>query len=247
MFSTSTVDSSTRMPIGSARPPSVIRLSVWPVSHRATMAPRSANGILRTTTSTLRQSWRNKKDHQPGEDRAQQAFGGNAPHGARDVGRLVKLETDVDVVRQNGPHFGEVGPHFTDDAQRGGVGPFGHQDVDGATAVDQGVAGWDVGAVFDGGDVAKIDVLAGSERDAAELFGVLHHGVDGHDGHLIADARVARRTDRVARVQGLDHVIGGSVVGASGRDRPERRWSADCLRTAAAPTRPASWRTSAAP
>ena len=39
MFSISTVASSTRMPIASARPPRVMRLIVWPVNHRAT-SPR---------------------------------------------------------------------------------------------------------------------------------------------------------------------------------------------------------------
>ena len=65
MFSTSTVASSTRMPTASARPPSVIRFSVCPVSHRATTAPRSANGMLSTTTSTLRQSRRNSSTIRP--------------------------------------------------------------------------------------------------------------------------------------------------------------------------------------
>ena len=58
MFSISTVDSSTRMPIASARPPSVIRLTVCPVSQSATKAPQRAIGMFRTTTTALRQSRR---------------------------------------------------------------------------------------------------------------------------------------------------------------------------------------------
>ena len=58
MFSISTVASSTRIPMASASPPRVMRLIVWPVSHSATKAPQIANGILRTTTITLRQSRR---------------------------------------------------------------------------------------------------------------------------------------------------------------------------------------------
>jgi hypothetical protein len=53
MFSISTVDSSTRMPMASASPPRVIRLIVWPVSHSATSAPAMANGMFSTTTTTL--------------------------------------------------------------------------------------------------------------------------------------------------------------------------------------------------
>ena len=44
--------------MASARPPRVMRLIVWPVSQRATSAPQIANGMLRTTTMTLRQSRR---------------------------------------------------------------------------------------------------------------------------------------------------------------------------------------------
>src|SRR5581483_4829753 len=65
MFSTSTVGSSTRMPTASASPPSVMRLSVWPVSQSETTAPRSASGIFRTTTKTLRQSRRNRSTIKP--------------------------------------------------------------------------------------------------------------------------------------------------------------------------------------
>ena len=60
MFSTSTVDMSTRIPTASARPPSVIKLMVWPLSQSATIAESSAIGIFRTTTSTVRQSRRNR-------------------------------------------------------------------------------------------------------------------------------------------------------------------------------------------
>ena len=65
MFSTSTVASSTRMPTASARPPRVIKLMVWPLSHSATTAPSNANGMLSTTTRTLRQSRKNTNTIRP--------------------------------------------------------------------------------------------------------------------------------------------------------------------------------------
>ncbi len=65
MFSTSTVASSTRMPTASARPPSVIRLIVCPVSHSATTAAIRASGMFSTTTSALRQSRRNTSTISP--------------------------------------------------------------------------------------------------------------------------------------------------------------------------------------
>ena len=54
---------STRMPIASASPPSVMRLIVCPVSHSPTTAPIIASGMLTTTISALRQSRRNKQHH----------------------------------------------------------------------------------------------------------------------------------------------------------------------------------------
>ena len=61
MFSISTVASSTRMPIASASPPSVMMLIVLPVSHRPHSEPKSAIGMLNTTTITLRQLRRNSR------------------------------------------------------------------------------------------------------------------------------------------------------------------------------------------
>ena len=65
MFSTSTVDSSTRMPIASASPPRVMMLIVCPVSQSPTSAPQRAIGMFRTTTTTLRQSRRNRRTIRP--------------------------------------------------------------------------------------------------------------------------------------------------------------------------------------
>ncbi len=59
MFSTSTVASSTSMPIASARPPSVMMLTVLPVSFRPTMAEKIASGIDVQTITMLRQLPRN--------------------------------------------------------------------------------------------------------------------------------------------------------------------------------------------
>src|SRR5438270_12763720 len=64
-FSTVTVDSSTRMPIASAMPPSDMMLIVLPVSQSPNSEPSSASGILATTTSTLLQSLRNRRIIRP--------------------------------------------------------------------------------------------------------------------------------------------------------------------------------------
>ena len=61
VFSIVTVASSTRMPIASAIPPSDMMLIVFPVAHSPTKEPKSARGILETTTSTLLRSPKNSK------------------------------------------------------------------------------------------------------------------------------------------------------------------------------------------
>ncbi len=61
MFSMVTVAMLTRMPIASAMPPSDMMLIVLPVAHRPTSEPRSASGMVVTTTSTLLTSRRNSR------------------------------------------------------------------------------------------------------------------------------------------------------------------------------------------
>ena len=55
MFSTSTVASSTSIPIASASPPSVMMLMLWPVSFSPTSAEKIASGIEVQTITMLRQ------------------------------------------------------------------------------------------------------------------------------------------------------------------------------------------------
>ena len=142
-----------------------------------------------------------EQHHQPGQDGAQRALGHQAPNGVGDRGRLVELEADLDVVGEDRLHAGQGRLDVVDDRERGGVGPLGHEDVDGASAVDQGVAGGDVAGVLDGRHVAEVDgrVLPGPDRDRLQLLDLPDQGVDRHDRHHLADADVARGADRVAR------------------------------------------------
>ena len=61
MFSTSTVASSTSIPMARARPPSVIRFSVWPKRKRPTSPTRMASGMLVPTSTAPRQLPRKKR------------------------------------------------------------------------------------------------------------------------------------------------------------------------------------------
>ncbi len=60
MFSTSTVASSTSIPMASASPPSVMMLMVWPVSLSPMTAEKIASGIEVHTMTTDRQLPRNR-------------------------------------------------------------------------------------------------------------------------------------------------------------------------------------------
>ncbi len=148
IFSTATVASSTRIPTASANPPSVIRLSVWPVSHNATKAAKSAKGMFNTTTITLRQSRRNKSTINPVRMAPSAPSLATPFHRPRDVRRLIELETQLDLLGKHGLHLGHGFLHPVHDGQRRRVGPFAHQHVDGPAAVDQREAGGNVGAVL---------------------------------------------------------------------------------------------------
>ena len=65
IFSMTTVDISTRMPIANARPPSVMMLTVWRVIQSATTALISDSGMLMTTIKALRQSRKNRSTITP--------------------------------------------------------------------------------------------------------------------------------------------------------------------------------------
>ncbi len=61
MFSMTTVALSTSMPMASARPPSVIRLMVCPVTNRPAMPAKIESGIDTETMTVLRQLPRNTR------------------------------------------------------------------------------------------------------------------------------------------------------------------------------------------
>jgi hypothetical protein len=129
---------------------------------------------------------------------------------ARDVGRLVEDVVDGDAWREDRTEAVEVLLHELDDAQRGGVGPLRHRDVDRPAAVHERVAGLDVGRVVDRSDVTHVDGSrpGRADRHVAELADVGHDGVHGDHRHEIADAHVARRTDHVAAADRGDHLVG---------------------------------------
>jgi hypothetical protein len=98
MFSTAMIDSSTRMPMARVRSSSVIRLIDWPAAHSATVAESNAIGIVSTTTTALLKTAERQQNDQSGQQRAQDALGGQRFNRVQNVERLVELEADVDVL-----------------------------------------------------------------------------------------------------------------------------------------------------
>ena len=169
MFSTVTVDSSTRMPIASAMPPSDMMLIVLPVTQSPNSDPSRASGMLRHDDDHAPQVAEEQEDHQAGQARADQALGGHALDRRHHGGRLVELEVDRDVlgdgVAEHLHRLADVGH----DGQRRARVLLDDRQVDRLLAVDQGVSVSDVGVVLDGRHVAEVDVLAQLERDAAQV------------------------------------------------------------------------------
>ena len=238
MFSTSTVASSTRMPTASARPPSVIRFKVCPLSHRSTTAPEQSKGDVEHHDDHAAPVAQEHQHHQPGEDRPQGALTGHARHGVRDVGGLVELEAQANLFGQHCLHPRHRLFHPVNHGQGGGVRPLADHHVDGSPAVDEGEAGANVGAVLDaargGHHVAKINVSAGPQRDLAQFLGIDDHGVARHNRHDAVDDGVAGRADGVAGGQGRHHGVRRQRVGAQSlRIDVDDDRCADCPRKAA--------------
>ncbi len=136
------------------------------------------------------------------EESAEHSFNAHSPHRLRDVGRLIELEANLDVLRQRVLHLLHVSLHAIDHMQRRSVGPLGDQHVHGPLPIHQGVAGGNVrGWILDFADVAEADAVPRPNRNIAKLLRIGRHGVHSDDRELIADRNVARRADHVAIVE----------------------------------------------
>src|SRR3981189_1705762 len=140
-----------------------------------------------------------QQHHETREYRAESAFDEQAPDGARHVGGLVELVTDLNIVRQYGLEAWQVGFDGLDDRECRGVRSFGYGDVDRGASIHQRIAGLDVGAVFDRSDVADEDRLRSVRADGnvVQALEIPDNGVDRHHRHEVADADVTRWADRI--------------------------------------------------
>src|SRR5262249_31155591 len=115
----------------------------------------------------------------------------DTPHGPGDVGRLVELEADDDVVGQGLLHPAQVLLDLVDHGQSRGVGALGDEHVHGAPPVDQGVACWNVGRVLDLADIAQTDAGARPNGDVAQFLRIGCHGVDADNRLRVGDVDVS--------------------------------------------------------
>ncbi len=95
MFSIVTVASSTRMPTASARPPSVMMLSVWPDADSPATAARIASGIEAAMMTVERHEPRNSRIISAGQRRGDHALADHARHRRLHEQRLVGERRDV--------------------------------------------------------------------------------------------------------------------------------------------------------
>ena len=105
-----------------------------------------------------------QQHHQTRENRAESTFLGEAPNGARDVRGLVELIADLHARRQHGLEFGQALLDQAHDAERGSVGAFGDRYINGATAVHERIAGFDVRGIFGNADIRMKIVRVPWER-----------------------------------------------------------------------------------
>ncbi len=156
-----------------------------------------------------------QQHHETREHGTESAFDEQAPDGARYVGGLVELVTDLDIIGQHRLEAWQVGFDGLDDRECRSVRSFGYGDVDRAASVHQRVAGLDVGAVFDRSDITYEDRLRSlrADRNVAQTLEIPDNGIDRHHRHEVADADVTGWANRVTGTQRLHHLVRRHVVG----------------------------------
>src|SRR6185437_17077075 len=99
--------------------------------------------------------------------------------GIDDIAGLVELIADFYIGRNGGLHIRQGGFDALDDVPGGGVGAFGNGNIDRTLAIDQCIAGGDVGAEAHGSHIAEIDgrTAAQPERNLLKVLCILDDAV----------------------------------------------------------------------
>ena len=215
MFSISTVASSTSTPTASASPPSVMMLMVCPVAHSIMTAREQRERDVHHHDQRAAPVAQEEQHHQTRS---------TAPSRPSVTRPRMELMTKGDwsnsrrTSTPSGTAFLKSGNrrlHGIDYGQRGSVGALGDRNVDSAFAVDVRVSGDDVGAAFDGADVAQINAGTGAGADGrAEQFGEIaaERGVGAGDSFQLAGPHIAGGHDQGRLADRRDGFIGRDPV-----------------------------------
>ena len=208
MFSIVTVESSTRMPTASAKPPSVIVFSVSPRKYSTTSEVRIDSGIEIMTTSVERHDPRNSRiinAVRAGRDRA---FAQHAGHRLLDEHRLVEQLLDLHAGRRRGACRLQRLVDGIDDAQRRGIAVLDDAEQHRAPAVLPHHVLLHQPAIVNLADVLHEDrrAIDDLDRDVVEVVDGRRRRV-GADGILrVADLGRAGRQRQVLRIDGIHDV-----------------------------------------
>ena len=220
VFSIVTVESSTRMPTASARPPSVMVLSVSPRKYSTTSEDRIASGIEIMTTSVDR--------HEPRNSRIISAVSAAAIAPSRstpatdcfDEHRLIEQLVDLEAGWRGGAGDRKRLAHAVDDVERRRIAVLDDAQQHRAPAVLAHDVLLHRRAVVNLADVlhehrGAVDDL---DRDVVEIVDARGRRVGAHGVLRVADLRRAGRQRQVLRVDGVDDVdrretLGQQLVG----------------------------------
>ena len=156
-FSISTVASSTRMPTASARPPSVIVLSVCPIAENTMTDTRIDSGMETTMTSVERHEPRKSRIIRPGQRGGDQRLAEHAVQRRAHEHRLVEQRRDLQIRRQRRLDARQRVAHALHDVERRRVRRLLDRQQRRAPAVDVHHRGLDGEAVVHLRDVAQVD------------------------------------------------------------------------------------------
>ncbi len=219
MFSIVTVASSTRMPTASARPPSVMMLSVSPIADSMMMAPSTASGIETAMMTVERQLPRNSRIITLVSSAAM------TPSKATPV-MAPRTNSDWSPIK---PILSASGSESLtsmtllldagDDIERRDRSGLQHHHQDRTVAVDVHDIGLRRVAVAHAGDVADIDhgAVDRLDRQVAEVFHLERRIVELDVVFEAADLLGADRRDQVLRGERVGDVLARKPAGLQRR------------------------------
>ena len=208
MFSMVTMAWSTSTPTDSARPPSVIRLSVSPRICRMITEVRIDSGIVSAITSVLRQLPRNSSTSAAVRPAAISASIATPDDRGLDEDRLVEQRLDRDLLGHLLGRLGQQRAQVGHDVQRRRAAVLQHRQQHAALAVLAHDVGLRREAVAHEGDVADGGRRAvdGAHRQVVERGDGVGRAVHLHRVFGRSELGGARRQDQVLQVDRVDDV-----------------------------------------